>query len=63
MSNVPTIHNARDYVNYVFNISARGVSEVTSQVFGLSSTVQNVLGNLAFKTSEYLSHAESTKIT
>ena len=53
MSNVPTIHNARDYVNYVFNISTRGVTEVTSEIFGLSSTVQNVLGNLAFKTSEY----------
>ena len=62
MSNVPTIHNARDYVNYVFNISTRGIAEVTSEIFGLSSTVQNVLGNLAFKTSEYLSHAEATTV-
>lgn len=63
MSNAPTIHNARDYVNYVFNISARGASEVTSEVMGVSNTVQNVLGNLAFKTSEYLSHAESAIIS
>ena len=63
MSNIPTIHNARDYVNYVFNISARGTSEVTSEILGLSSTVQNVLGNLAFKTSEYLSHSESMMVS
>ena len=59
MSNFSTITTADDYVNYVFQISTRGVSEATSELVGVGHTIQNVLGNLAFKTAEYLTHTET----
>ena len=62
MANFSTIHNAKDYVNYVFNISTRGVMESTAEIIGMSGTIQNVIGNLAFKTSEYLTNAETVSV-
>lgn len=59
MSNFSTITNSKDYVNYVFNIGTRGVIETTTEVVGMSHTIQNLLGNLAFKTSEYLTSVET----
>ena len=62
MANFSTIHNANDYVNYVFNISTRGVMESTAEIIGMCGTIQNVIGNLAFKTSEYLTNAETVSV-
>ena len=62
MSQVETIQTPQDYVNYTFNIEARGVAEVSSELMGLSNTVGNILGQLAFKTSEFLTHTESMAI-
>ena len=45
-------------MNYTFNIEARGIAEVSSEMMGLSNTVGNILGQLAFKTSEFLSHTD-----
>ena len=59
MSNFSTITNSKDYVNYVFNIGTRGVLETTTEIVGMSHTIQNLLGNLAFKTSEYLTSTET----
>lgn len=59
MSQVETIQTPQDYVNYTFNIEARGIAEVSSELMGLSNTVGNILGQLAFKTSEFLTHTES----
>ena len=59
MSQMETIQTPQDYVNYTFNIEARGVAEVSSELMGLSNTVSNILGQLAFKTSEFLTHTES----
>lgn len=62
MSQVETIQTPQDYVNYTFNIEARGIAEVSSELMGLSNTVGNILGQLAFKTSEFLTHTESMAI-
>jgi len=58
MSQTQTINTPQDYVNYTFNIEARGIAEVSSEMMGLSNTVGNILGQLAFKTSEFLSHTD-----
>lgn len=63
MSQNETIQTPQDYVNYTFNIEARGVAELSSDLMGLSNTVSNILGQLAFKTSEFLSHTESIAIS
>ena len=62
MSQTETIQTPQDYVNYTFNIEARGVAEVASELMGLSNTVGNILGQLAFKTSEFLTHTDSLAI-
>ena len=62
MSQNETIKTPQDYVNYTFNIEARGVAEVSSELMGLSNTVGNILGQLAFKTSEFLNHADMLAI-
>ena len=49
MSQNETIKTPQDYVNYTFNIEARGVAEVSSELMGLSNTVSNILGQIAFK--------------
>ena len=59
MTNFHTINDSRDYMNYFFNIGSRGVTETTAEIMGMSNTIRNALGNLAFKTSEYLGQAES----
>ena len=51
------------YVNYVYNISARGSSQVASQLLGLSGQLSNILGQLAFQTSSYLSKSESALLS
>lgn len=53
-----TINTTQDYVNYTFNIETRGASMVAGELMGLSNTVNNILGDIAFKTSELLSHTE-----
>lgn len=62
MSQIETIQTPQDYVNYTFNIEARGIAEVSSELMGLSNTAGNILGQLAFKTSEFLTHTESMAI-
>lgn len=62
MSQTETIQTPQDYVNYTFNIEARGVAEVSSELMGLSNTVGTILGQLAFKTSEFLSHTDTLAI-
>ena len=62
MSQTETIQTPQDYVNYTFNIEARGVAEVSSELIGLSNTVGNILGQIAFKTSEFLSHTDMLAI-
>lgn len=59
MTNFHTINDSRDYMNYFFNIGARGITETTAEIMGMSNTIRNAIGNLAFKTSEYLGQAES----
>lgn len=63
MSSYNTIETPQDYVNYTFNITSRGITEVTGELAGLSNTVTTILGQLAFKTSEYLTHTESLMIS
>lgn len=62
MSQTETIQTPQDYVNYTFNIESRGIAEVSSELMGLSNTVGNILGQLAFKTSEFLSHTDMLAI-
>ena len=62
MSSLQTIETPQDYVNYTFNLSARGITEVGAELAGLSNTVSNLMGLMAFKTSEYLTHTESLAI-
>ena len=62
MSQTQTINTPQDYVNYTFNIEARGIAEVSSELMGLSNTVGNILGQIAFKTSEFLSHTDMLAI-
>ena len=62
MSQTETIQTPQDYVNYTFNIEARGIAEVSSELMGLSNTVGNILGQIAFKTSEFLSHTDMLAI-
>lgn len=62
MTSYQSIDTPQDYVNYTFNISSRGVTEVAGEMAGLSNTVTTILGQLAFKTSEYLTHTESLVI-
>ena len=59
MSSIQSIETPQDYVNYTFNLTSRGVTEVTSELTGMSSTVSNLVGLMAFKTSEYLSNTEA----
>ena len=62
MSQTETIQTPEDYVNYTFNIESRGIAEVSSELMGLSNTVGNILGQLAFKTSEFLNHTDMLAI-
>ena len=53
-----SINSTEDYVNYTFHISSKGVGAVAGELVGLSNTVSNLLGDIAFKTSEMLAHTE-----
>ena len=54
-----SINNTEDYINYTFHISSKGVGAVAGELIGLSNTVSNLLGDIAFKTSEMLSNTEA----
>lgn len=58
-----SVKDTTGYVNYVYNISARGTTEVASQLMGLSGMASNVLGQLAFQTSSYLSTTEGALLS
>ena len=53
MAQLETINTPQDYVNYTFNVEARGIAEVAGELMGLSNTVNSLLGLVAFKTSEF----------
>ena len=57
-----SINSTEDYVNYTFHISSKGVGAVAGELVGLSNTVSNLLGDIAFKTSEMLGYAETLAI-
>lgn len=57
-----SINSTEDYVNYTFHISSKGVGAVAGELVGLSNTVSNLLGDIAFKTSEMLAHTEMLAI-
>ena len=59
MSSIQSIESSQDYVNYTFNLTSRGITETTSELAGMSSTITNLVGLMAFKTAEYLSSTES----
>ena len=58
-----SVKNTTGYVNYVYNISARGTTQVASQLMGLSGVTGSILGQLAFQTSSYLSTAEGALLS
>lgn len=58
-----SVTNTTGYVNYVYNISARGTSQVASQLMGLSGIAGNILGQLAFQTSSYLTSTEGSLLS
>lgn len=62
MAQLETINTPQDYVNYTFNVEARGIAEVAGELMGLSNTVNSLLGLVAFKTSEFLTHTETMAI-
>lgn len=62
MTQYESVRTPQDYVNYTFNISSKGVTQVAGELAGLSSTVSTILGDIAFKTSEFLSHTETMAI-
>ena len=57
-----SINSTEDYVNYTFHISSKGVGAVAGELVGLSNTVSNLLGDIAFKTSEMLGYTETLAI-
>ena len=57
------VKDTTGYVNYVYNISARGTTQFASQLMGLSGMATNVLGQLAFQTSSYLSATEGALLS
>ena len=59
MTSYQSIETPQDYVNYTFNIGARGITEVAGEMAGLSNTITTIMGQLAFKTAEYLTHTET----
>ena len=58
-----TVRTTTGYVNYVYNISARGTTQVASQLMGLSGVTGTILGQLAYQTSAYLSNTENSVMT
>lgn len=62
MTQYESVRTPQDYVNYTFNISSKGVTQVAGELAGLSSTTSTILGDIAFKTSEFLSHTETMAI-
>ena len=54
------IKNTTGYVNYVYNLSARGSAQVLSSIAGMSGQVGSMLGQLAFQTQSVLSATEGT---
>lgn len=58
MAQYDSIETPQDYVNYTFNVGAKGTAHVAGELAGLSNTVATVLGDIAFKTSEFLAHTE-----
>ncbi len=53
-----SVYTSEDFVNYTFHISSKGAGTVAGELLGLSNTVSTLLGDIAFKTSEMLSHVE-----
>ena len=62
MTQYESVRTPQDYVNYTFNISSKGVTQVAGELAGLSNTTSTILGDIAFKTSEFLSHTETMAI-
>ena len=58
-----SVRDTTGYVNYVYNISARGTTQVASQLMGLSNVTGSILGQLAFQTSSYLSSTEGALLS
>ena len=58
-----SVKDTTGYVNYVYNISARGTTQVASQLMGLSGVASSILGQLAFQTSSYLSETEGALLS
>ena len=58
-----SVKDTTGYVNYVYNISARGTTQVASQLLGMSGIASTILGQLAFKTSSYLSETEGALLS
>ena len=62
MTQNDTINTSQDYVNYTFNVESKGIAAVSGELLGLSNTVSNLLGDIAYKTSELLTHVETLSI-
>lgn len=58
-----SVTSTTGYVNYIYNISSRGTAQVASQLLGLSGIAGNVLGQIAFQTSSYLSSTEGSLLS
>lgn len=58
-----SVTNTTGYVNYIYNISSRGTAQVASQLLGLSGIAGNILGQIAFQTSSYLSSTEGSLLS
>ena len=57
------VSSTTGYINYVYNVEAKGVAQFSSQILGASSAINNMLGQLAFQTSAYLSRVESATMS
>ena len=62
MAQYDSIETPQDYVNYTFNVTSKGTAHVAGEIAGLSSSVTTMLGDIAFKTSEFLAHTEIAAI-
>lgn len=57
------VSSTTGYINYVYNVEAKGVSQLSSEIMGASGAINNMLGQLAFQTSAYLSRTESAAMS
>ena len=58
-----SVTSTTGYVNYIYNISSRGTAQVASQLLGLSGIAGNILGQIAFQTSSYLTSTEGALLS